>query len=165
MGCVDRVASKIRQHGACDGDESQDDSGDSSGNRREQPVQFFAADVPHCDTDSDWQDWRSAYLCFGGQRAQSMGRSLVCSQSIDPTVDVGILLVCCGSYQELCLTPMQHVFTLTMGVQLFKLAMSMHEDACRWRCWSVTITCTAISGRRWSESRLRGRVRAWTEAC
>ena len=26
----------------------------------------------------------------------------MCSQSIDPTVDVGILLVCCGSCQELC---------------------------------------------------------------
>ena len=39
----------------------------------------------------------------------------MCSQSIDYTVDVGILLVCCGSYQELCLTPMHHVLTLTMG--------------------------------------------------
>ena len=56
--------------------------------------------------------------------------SSVCSQSIDTTVDVGILLVCCESYQELCSTPMQHVPTLTMGVQLSKLAMSMHEDAC-----------------------------------
>ena len=89
----------------------------------------------------------------------------MCSQSIDTTVDVGILLVCCGSCQELCLTPMQHVLTLTMGVQLSKLAMSMHEDACRWQCWSVTITCMAISSRRWAELRLRGRVRAWTEAC
>ena len=89
----------------------------------------------------------------------------MCSQSIDPTVDVGILLVCCGSCQELCLTPMQHVLTLTMDVQLFKLSMSMHEDACRWQCTSVTITCMAISNRRWAELRLRGRVRAWTEAC
>ena len=48
----------------------------------------------------------------------------MCSQSIDSTVDVGTLLVCCGSCQELCLTPMQHVLTLTMGVQLSKLAMS-----------------------------------------
>ena len=94
-----------------------------------------------------------------------MRRSFVCSQSFDTTVDVGILLVCCGSCQELCLTPMQHVLTLTMGVQLSKLAMSMHEDACRWQCWSVTITCMAISSRRWAELRLRGRVRAWTEAC
>ena len=53
MVCVDRVGSQIRQHGACDGDESQDDSGDSSRHRREQPVQFFAADVPHRDTDND----------------------------------------------------------------------------------------------------------------
>ena len=72
----------------------------------------------------------------------------MCSQSIDSTVDDGILLVCCGSCQELCLTPMQHVLTLTMGVQMFKLAMSMHEDACRWQYWSVTITCMAISSRR-----------------
>ena len=122
-------------------------------------------DVPHCDTDSDWQDWRSAYLCVGGQRAQAMSRSFVCSQSIHSTVDIGVLLVCCGSCQELCLTPMQHVLTLTMGVQLFKLVMSMHENACRWQCWSVTITCMAISSRRWAELRLRGRVRAWTEAC
>ena len=117
-------------------------------------------DVPHCDTGSDWQDWRSAHLCVGGQRAQSMRR-----QSIDTTVDVDILLVCCGSCQELCLTPTQHVLTLTMGVQLSKLAMSMVEDACRWQYWSVTITCMAISSRRWAELRLRGRVRAWTEAC
>ena len=89
----------------------------------------------------------------------------MCSQSIDTTVDVGILLVCFGSCQELCLTPMQHVLTLTMGVQLSKLVMSMHEDACRWQCWSVTITCMAISSRRWAELRVRGRVRAWTEAC
>ena len=81
MGCVDRVGSRIRQHGACDGDESQDDSGDSSRHRREQPVQFFAADVPHRDTDNDWQDWRNAYLCVGGQRAQSMRRSLLCAVS------------------------------------------------------------------------------------
>ena len=67
------------------------------------------------------------------------------SQSIDTTVDVGIRLVCCGSCQEWCLTPMQHVLTLTMGVQLSNLAMSMHEDACRWQCWSVTITCIATS--------------------
>ena len=43
MGCADWVGSQIRQHGACDGDESQDDLGDSSRHRREQPVQFFAA--------------------------------------------------------------------------------------------------------------------------
>ena len=92
-----------------------------------------------------------------------MRRSSVCSPSIDTTMDVGILLVCSGSCQELCLTPMQHVLTLTMGVQLSKLAMSVHEDACRWQCWSVTITCMAISSRCWAESRLRGRVRAWTE--
>ena len=122
-------------------------------------------DVPHRDTDNDWQDRRSAYLCVGGQRAQSVRRSSVCSPSIDTTMDVGILLVCSGSCQELCLTPMQHVLNLTMGVQLSKLAMSMHEDACRWQCWSVTITCMVISSRRWAESRLRGRVRAWTEAC
>ena len=36
-------------------------------------------DVPHCDTDSDWQDWRSAYLCFGGQPAQPMRRSPLCT--------------------------------------------------------------------------------------
>ena len=54
MGCAGWVGSQIRQHGACDG-ESQDDPGDSSRHRREQPVQFFAADVPHRDTDSDWQ--------------------------------------------------------------------------------------------------------------
>ena len=89
----------------------------------------------------------------------------MCSQSIDSTVDVDLLLVCCGSCQGLCSTPMQPVLTLTLGVQLSKMAMSMHEDACRWRCWSVTITCTAISGRRWAESRLPGRPRAWTEAC
>ena len=104
------------------------------------------------DTDSDWQDWRSACLCVGGQRAQSMRRSLLCTVSR-------------GSCQELCLTPMQHVLTLTMGVQLSKLAMLMHEDACRWQCWSVTITWMAISSRRWAELRLRGRVRAWIEAC
>ena len=86
----------------------------------------------------------------------------MCSQAIDSTVDVGIFLVCCGSCQELRLTPMQHVLTLTMGVQLSKLAMSMHEDACR---WSVTITGMAISSGRWAELRLRGRVYAWTEAC
>ena len=80
------------------------------------------------------------------------------SQSIDPTVDVGIFFVCCGSCQELCLTPMQHVLTLTMGEKLYKLAMSMHEDACRWQCWSVTITCMAISSKRWAELRLRGRT-------
>ena len=89
----------------------------------------------------------------------------VCSQSIDPTVDVDILLVCSGSCQELCLTPLQHVLTLTMGVQQSTLAMSMHEDACRWQYWSVTITCMAISKRRWAMSWLRGQVRAWTEAC
>ena len=49
---------------------------------------------------------------------------------------------------------MQHVLTLTMGVQLSKLAMSVHEDACRWQCLSVTITCMAISSRRWAELRL-----------
>ena len=68
----------------------------------------------------------------------------MCSQTIGTTVDVDILLVCCGSCQELCLTPMQHVLTLTMGVQLSKLVMSMHEDACRWQCWSVTITCAGV---------------------
>ena len=67
--------------------------------------------------------------------------------------------------RELCLTPMQHVLTLTMGVQLSKLVMSMQEDVCRWQCWSVTITCMAISSKRWAELRLRGWVRAWTEAC
>ena len=30
MGCGDEVGSQIRKHGACDGDESQDDSRDSS---------------------------------------------------------------------------------------------------------------------------------------
>ena len=30
MGCVGWVGSQIRQHGACDGDESQDDSGDGN---------------------------------------------------------------------------------------------------------------------------------------
>ena len=123
-------------------------------------------DVPHRDTDSDWQKWRGAYLCVGGQLAQSYVEiPSVCSQPIDPTADVGILLVCSGSCQELCLTPMQHVLTLTMDVQLSKLAMSMHEDACRWQCWSVTLTCMVISSRRWAELRLRGRVRAWIEAC
>ena len=38
-------------------------------------------DVPHCDKDSDWQDWRSAHLCVGGQRVQSMRRSLLCAVS------------------------------------------------------------------------------------
>ena len=38
MVCVGWVGSQIRQHGACDGDESQDDSGDSFRHRREQPV-------------------------------------------------------------------------------------------------------------------------------
>ena len=89
----------------------------------------------------------------------------VCSQSIDTTVDVGILLVCSGSCQELCLTPMQHVLTWTTGAKLSKLAMSMHENACRWQCWSMTITCMAISSKRWAELRLRGRVRAWIEGC
>ena len=43
MGSVGWVGSQIRQHGACDGDESKDDPGDSSRHRREHPVQFFAA--------------------------------------------------------------------------------------------------------------------------
>ena len=119
-------------------------------------------DVPHCVTDSDWQ---GILLCWRSTSTVYEEILSVCSQSTDPTVDVGILLVCCGSCQELCLTPMQHVLTLTMGVQLSKLAMSMHEDACRWQYWSVTITCMAISSRRWAELRQRGRVRAWTEAC
>ena len=38
MGCVGKVGSQIRQRGACDGDEPQDDSGHSSRHRREQPV-------------------------------------------------------------------------------------------------------------------------------
>ena len=59
MGCGDQVGSQIRHHGACDGDESQDDSRDSSRHCREQPVWFFPADNPHCVTDSDGQDWRS----------------------------------------------------------------------------------------------------------
>ena len=63
----------------------------------------------------------------------------MCSQSICPTVDVGILLVCCGSCQELCLTPMQHVLIFDDG----STADQAGEDACRWQCWSVTITCMA----------------------
>ena len=35
MGCAGCVGSQIRQHGACDGDESQDVSGDSSRHPRE----------------------------------------------------------------------------------------------------------------------------------
>ena len=73
MGCADWVGSQIRQHGAGEGDVSQNDPGDSSGHRREK-------DVPHRDTDSDRQDWRTAYLCVG-QRAQSMRRSLSCAVS------------------------------------------------------------------------------------
>ena len=38
MGCASWVGSQIRQHDACDGDESQDDSGDSSRHPRKQPV-------------------------------------------------------------------------------------------------------------------------------
>ena len=166
MGCAGWVESQIRQHGACDGDESQDDLGDSSRHWREQPAQFFAARrsaLRHRQRLAGLEEciplcWRSTSTVY--EEIPS-----VCSQSIDPTVDVDILLVCCGSCQELCLTPTQHVLTLTMGVQLSKLAMSMHEDACRWQYWSVTITCMAISSKRWAELRLRGRVRAWTEAC
>ena len=72
MGCAGWVGSQIRQHGACDGDESQDASGDSSRHPRKQPVQFLPADVAHRD---------SAYLCVGGQRAQSLKRSLLCAVS------------------------------------------------------------------------------------
>ena len=123
-------------------------------------------DVPHCDTDSDWQDWRSAYFCVGGQLAQSLRRSLLCAVSqLIPQWMVAHSWSVLGVCQELCLAPMQHVLTLTVVVQLSKLAMSMHEDACRWQCLSVTITCMAISSRRWAELRLRGRVRAWTETC
>ena len=149
MGCACWVGSQIRQHGVCDGDESQDDSGDSSRHRREQPVQFFAARRSasrHRQRLAGLEEciplfWRSTSTVY--EEIPS-----VCSQSIDPIVDVGILLVYCGSCQDLCLMPMQHVLTLTMGVQLSKLVMSMHEDACRWQCWSVTITCMAISSRR-----------------
>ena len=38
MGCAGWVGSQITQHGACDSDESRDDSGDSSRYRQEQPV-------------------------------------------------------------------------------------------------------------------------------
>ena len=163
MGCAGWVGSQIRQHGACDG-ESQDDPGDSSRHRREQPVQFFAARRSasrHRQRLAGVEECIS--LCWRSTSTVYEEIPSVCSQSLDPTVDVGILLVCSGSCQELYLTPMQHVLTLTVGVQLSKLAMSMHEDACRWQCWSVTITCMAISSRRWAER--RGRVRAWTEAC
>ena len=166
MGCGSWVGSQIRQQGACDGDEMQDDPGDSSRHWREQPVQFFAARcsaLRHRQRVAGLEE--CIPLCWRSTSTVCEEIPSVCSQSIDPTVDVGILLVCSGSCQELRLTPMQHVLTLTMGVQLSKLAMSMHEDACRWQCWSVTITCMEISSRRWAESRLRGRVRAWTEAC
>ena len=166
MGCVGWSGSQIRQHGVCDGDESQDDPGNSSRHRREQPVQFFAARrsaLRHRQRLTGLEE--CVPLCRRSRSTVYEETSSVCSQSIDPTVDVGILLVCCGSCQELCLTPMQHVLTLTMGVQLSKLAMSMHEDACHWQCWSVIITCMAMSSRRWVELRQRGRVRAWIEAC
>ena len=140
-------------------------SGDSSRHRQEQPVQFFAARRSASRHRQRLAEVEECILCFGGQQARSVGRFFVCSQSIDTTVDFGILFVCCGSCQELCLTPMQHVLTLTMDVQLSKLAMSMHEDDCRWQYWSVTLTCMVISSRRWAELRLRGLVRAWIEAC
>ena len=85
MGGAGWFGYQIRQHGACDGDESQDDSGDSSRHRREQPVQFFAARrsasrhrqrlagleecVPLC--------WRSTSTVY--EEIPS-----VCSQSVDP---------------------------------------------------------------------------------
>ena len=98
---------------------------------------------------------------------QSVRRSLLCAVSqLIPQWILTFSWSVVRSCQELCLTPMQHVLTLTMGVQVSKLAMSMQEGtSCRWQCWSVTITCMAISSRRWAELRLRGRVRAWTEAC
>ena len=126
MGCAGWVGSQIRQHGACDGDESQHDPGDSSRHRREQPVQFFAARrsaLRHRQRLAGLEECIS--LCWRSSSTVYEEIPFVCSQSIDPTVDDGILSVCCGSYQEVCLTPMQHVLTLTMGVQLSKLAMSM----------------------------------------
>ena len=42
---------------------------------------------------------------------------------------------------------MQHVLILTMGVQLSKLAMSKHEDACRWQCWSGLLQTHAWQSR------------------
>ena len=123
MVCVGAAGSQIRQHGACDADESQEDNEDSSRHWREQPVQFFAADVPHCDTDSDWQDWRSAY---GRQRAQSMRRSLLCaaSQLIPQWMmhSLGLLWELSGV-----------VLDVDAACSHFDdgCTMLMHEDACR----------------------------------
>ena len=155
MGCVGWVGSQIRQHGACDGDESKDDPGDSSRHRREQPVQFFAA---RRSASRHRQRLAGLEECIPlCRRSTSTVNEEISLCAVSHLIPQWMLAFCC---QELCLTPMQQVLTLTMGVQLSKLAMSMHEDACRWQCWSVTITCMAISSRRWAELRLRGRVRA-----
>ena len=119
-------------------------------------------DVPHRDTQT-----AIGHFCVGGQRAQSMRRSLCCavSQLIQQWMLASLGLLLWELSGVVLDARLQHVLTLTMGVQLSKLSMSMHEDACRWQYCSVTITCMAISSRRWAELRLRGRVRAWTEAC
>ena len=165
VGCAGWVGSRIRQQCACAMATNRktflETVPDTRGNS-----QFFAARrsaLRHRQRLAGLEE--CIPLCWRSTSTVYVEIPSVCSQSTDTRVDVGILLVCCGSCQELCLTPMQHVLTLTMGVQQSKLAMSMHEDACRWQCWSVTITCMAISRRRWAELRLRGRVRAWIEAC
>ena len=77
------------------------------------------------------------------------------SQSIDPTVEIGILLACSGSCQELCLTPMQHVLPCT--------TVQAGDVNARRRLSLAVLVCDNhmhVSSRRWAESRLRGRVRA-----
>ena len=74
-------------------------------------------EVPHCDTDID-RTGGVHTLCWRSTSTVYEEIPSVCSQSIDTTVDDVTLLVCCGSCRESCLTPLQHVLTLTMGVQL-----------------------------------------------
>ena len=73
---------QIRQHCACDGDESQDDYRDSSRHWREQPVWFFPADNPRCVTDSDWQGWRSANTYVLAVNEHSLWGDPFCVQSV-----------------------------------------------------------------------------------
>ena len=90
----------------------------------------------------------------------------VCSQSTDTTVDVGILFGLLWELSGFVLdadAACSHFDNGCTAVPSWRCQCT--KDACRWQCWSVTITCMAILSRRWAESRLRGRVRAWIEAC
>ena len=83
--------------------ELQDAPGDDFRHNRGEPARFITADVQLSSAARLEQDWRSADLCVGEQRAQAMRRShFKCSQPTALTVEQETQPAPCSAQCVLC---------------------------------------------------------------